>query len=284
MADPAAIGAFVQQRLATLNLADVSAVEAAAWLDTAGLLKDSVDRPGKPLRDLLRDGVIAHARQEPNRRWFILKAGSESGPQPPPSARRDAALEPSVVERRPPPQTNGIRLDRAGLVARGFGGFTRFKGINLADVPSGEGVYVVLREIAEPPVVLDRSPAGWFKGRDPTVVRPELERTWTPDAHLIYIGMAGKGSSGRRGLRKRIQEFRRFGDGEAIAHSGGRRIWQLADSDEFTIGWILTPDFEPGELEAELIREFAAHYGRLPFGNRTRGSTKRPLAQPQPND
>jgi hypothetical protein len=48
-----------------------TAVEVAAELDRAGLLRDSPTRRGKPLRDLLRAGSIAHAYQEGGRFWFI---------------------------------------------------------------------------------------------------------------------------------------------------------------------------------------------------------------------
>ena len=44
----------------------VAAVDAARWLDDAGLLKDSALRPGKPLRDMLRTGMIDGQRQEMN--------------------------------------------------------------------------------------------------------------------------------------------------------------------------------------------------------------------------
>lgn len=66
-----AIVEFLQRELSKRNLSSVSAVEAATWLDGAGILKDSKDRPGKPLRDLLRAGRIAGQRQEPNGRWHI---------------------------------------------------------------------------------------------------------------------------------------------------------------------------------------------------------------------
>lgn len=41
----------------------IDPVEANALLEKAGLLRDSKDRPGKPLRDLLRKGQISHAFQ-----------------------------------------------------------------------------------------------------------------------------------------------------------------------------------------------------------------------------
>jgi hypothetical protein len=49
----------------------ITAVEGGAELDRLGLLRDSPTRRGKPLRDLLRAGSIAHAYQEGDRFWFI---------------------------------------------------------------------------------------------------------------------------------------------------------------------------------------------------------------------
>ena len=49
----------------------VAAVDAAAELDRLGLLSDSSQRPGLPLRKLLRAGRIQHAYQEAGRWWYI---------------------------------------------------------------------------------------------------------------------------------------------------------------------------------------------------------------------
>jgi hypothetical protein len=71
-----AINGFLQRRLNELNRQEVAAVEAAQWLDAADLLNDSRSRPGKPLRDLFRAGLIDHAEQRPERRWgrwYVLR-------------------------------------------------------------------------------------------------------------------------------------------------------------------------------------------------------------------
>lgn len=68
------INAFLQDRLRALGLVEVTAVEAARWLDKARLLKDSDSRPGLPLRNMLRADQIIGAEQRPPRkygRWFI---------------------------------------------------------------------------------------------------------------------------------------------------------------------------------------------------------------------
>lgn len=49
---------------------EIGAVEANAVLERAGLLPDRLDRPGAPLRILLRDGKVPHAYQQGNR-WKI---------------------------------------------------------------------------------------------------------------------------------------------------------------------------------------------------------------------
>lgn len=75
-----AINQFLQARLKSSKLKYVGAIEAAEWLDTAGILRDSSTRPGKPLRDLLRKGKLIGQRQESNGRWFIDNDTSVSNP------------------------------------------------------------------------------------------------------------------------------------------------------------------------------------------------------------
>lgn len=67
----AAVSLYVQLELRRRGLRDVSAVEAASWLDRAGILMDSRHRPGLPLRNLLRSGLILGQRKESGRWWFI---------------------------------------------------------------------------------------------------------------------------------------------------------------------------------------------------------------------
>lgn len=300
MPDPEGIAAFLQRRLHQSGLDEVTAVEAAVWLDDAGVLKDSRTRPGLPLRELLRAGKIRHAEQRPpfpNGRWYIVREGSPSAGH----MRRPSTTSPHRDEGFADSTRSGVRNQRtlpardeelkdrrkdfevhddapvrepfvrAGLLAQGFVGFERFKRIDLTLVPSLPGVYVVLREKESRPVFLDRSPAGWFKGQNPTVPVAELEAAWPDGAHCVYIGKAGSGAPHGRGLRQRITEFRQYGDGRPVGHQGGRRIWQLADADEYILSWLPTPGRDPEVLEAQLLSAFVAHYGKRPIGNRTGG-------------
>ncbi len=50
---------------------ETDAVSGGAELERLGLLTDSASRPGKPLRDLLRAGLIVGAYQDGSRRWHI---------------------------------------------------------------------------------------------------------------------------------------------------------------------------------------------------------------------
>ncbi len=59
----------------------IDPVEANALLAKAGILRDSIDRPGKPLRDLLRKGQLPHAFQSGGKgsSWTIPHSSSRRG-------------------------------------------------------------------------------------------------------------------------------------------------------------------------------------------------------------
>ncbi len=85
---------------------------------------------------------------------------------------------------------------RDGPARAGFLGFALFADLLLSDVPAGPGVYVVLRDDSGSPGFRECSPAGIFKGRDPTVEPAVLEAAWVPGATVLYIGKAGGGTTG----------------------------------------------------------------------------------------
>lgn len=149
----------------------------------------------------------------------------------------------------------------------GFDGFVPFADLPTSDVPAASGVYVVTRPDTTPPTFLESSDAGRFKGKDPSVSRAELESSWVPDEPVLYIGKASAGAFGRRGLRKRLDEYRRHGAGRKAGHWGGRLIWQLADSGKLLVAWRIEENARA--VEKAMIDRFVAIHDKRPFANRT---------------
>ena len=164
-----------------------------------------------------------------------------------------------------------MEWSQKALTASGFSGFVRFADLPAADVPDAPGVYVAYRDGISVPRFLDRNPAGWFKGKDPSVPVKKLEQAWVYGSNLLYVGKADAGAHGKRGIRTRLEEFRRHGRGEPVGHWGGRYLWQLADSHELLVAWKKTPDGNPEHVESTLIGEFFATHGALPFANLKKG-------------
>ena len=82
MPDLYAINIHLQERLEQDRREEVRAVEAARWLDKAGLLRNYNN--GLPLRRLLRAGRIAGQEQRPNQKngaWFIRRLAASRDPR-----------------------------------------------------------------------------------------------------------------------------------------------------------------------------------------------------------
>ncbi len=71
---------FLDDYLTRTGRKRIGAVEANAILAKAGILPDCKDRPGKPLRDLLRKGLIPHAYQSGGKgsEWIIPHSGKSA--------------------------------------------------------------------------------------------------------------------------------------------------------------------------------------------------------------
>ena len=171
---------------------------------------------------------------------------------------------------------------RKALEAAGFEGFQRFADLGQVHVPRVGGVYFVLMPSGDRPDFAPSSVAGHFKGRDPSVPSDQLNQAWVDGASVLYIGKASGGMHGRRGLRKRLDEYRRHGRGEPVGHWGGRYIWQLRDSDSLLVAWKATPDEDPEDIESTLIADYIATYSVKPFANRKVGK-KASRRSSQPN-
>jgi hypothetical protein len=158
-------------------------------------------------------------------------------------------------------------LDAIELRRIGFTGFVSVESLqgSRTDVPSDPGVYVVVAPDRYTPSFVEQSVGGRFKGKDPTVGKATLQARWADGATLLYIGKAGRGASGRRGLRTRIGELVAFGAGRPVGHWGGRYLWQLAESGSLLVAW--RTDDHPTVSENELLDTFEHNHGRYPFAN-----------------
>jgi hypothetical protein len=160
-----------------------------------------------------------------------------------------------------------IRMDRKTLKSDGFAGFKSFDSLEIMRVPQGTGVFAVLRPNEYEPHFLKRSTAGVFKKKIPTLPAEALFGEWVDGADILFIGKAGPGSKGNRGLRSQIKEFLDFGRGLPPGHWDGRLIWQLTHTDELIIAWKEHPADEVNQAEAAYHAAFVAEHGKLPFAN-----------------
>lgn len=150
-------------------------------------------------------------------------------------------------------------------------GFTGFKKIrelwfDHKSIPDSPGVYLVLYDGPKQPDFLTIGTGGHFKGKDPNVSLQVLKFNWVDSAKVIYIGKAG-GEGKKATLQSRLKQYLKFGQGYDIGHYGGRLIWQLKRSEDLVICWKPLLKDDPRSVEAELIQNFANHYGKRPFAN-----------------
>jgi hypothetical protein len=149
---------------------------------------------------------------------------------------------------------------------KGFQSIAELRVTALFDVPRLPGVYVLVRDCPDPPQFPLTSPAGHFKGKNPTVSIDLLTAKWVPEAFVVYIGKAGAQTS-RVTLRSRLAAYLDFGAGMPVGHYGGRYIWQLKDAEDLVVCWKPMPHDNPREVEKRMLAEFCTRYGKPPFAN-----------------
>ncbi|MEV5033964.1 hypothetical protein MRBLMC3_003217 [Sphingobium sp. LMC3-1-1.1] len=153
------------------------------------------------------------------------------------------------------------------LREHGFEGFLTVAELaeRYREIPDAMGVYLVVTPDGFDPQYVERGTGGFFKGRDPNVSAAILSTAWVKGARVINIGKAG-GASSSSTLRKRLRQYIRFGQGQAVGHWGGRYIWQLHGCHSLLICWKAT-EVEPRDVERDLIATFRKKFGARPFAN-----------------
>jgi len=155
---------------------------------------------------------------------------------------------------------------RQTLEDQGFAGWTtwgEWPPANEALPSSAGGVYVVFRGSKLDPVFLEVSTSATHKNRDPSVGLDALQANWVPHANVVYIG---KGNHNR--LLLRLNEYRDMGMRRVGSHWGDRLIWQLADSADLRVAYLVLPTSTvPRDVERQMIAGFKHRYGKPPFAN-----------------
>ena len=150
------------------------------------------------------------------------------------------------------------------LKASGFEGFIPVAQLQTDStaIPRTAGGYMVVYTGENIPEFLPCGTGGFFKGKDPNVSITELETNWVKNTCVVYIGKA------RTTLRKRLNQYLKFGNRQNIGHWGGRYIWQIKNSGNLLLCRKPTPDEDPETVETALIARFKEqHGGHRPFAN-----------------
>jgi TDG/mug DNA glycosylase family protein len=132
------ISDWLQEYLKANDLYQLTAVEANRLLAIAGLLPDSTDRPGLPLRKRCREGRVRGAVQEPNGRWFV----------------RRLSVQPQSASQATMPRASAVPKGGTTLAAAGDGVLPDvldhglavvFVGESAGEVSAREGAYFARR-------------------------------------------------------------------------------------------------------------------------------------------
>ena len=167
-----------------------------------------------------------------------------------------------------------MQVNRQALREDGFAGFRAFEELEINRIPQAPGIFAVLKPDDFQVQFLAKSTAGVFKKKNPSLTEAALAAEWVDGADVLYVGKAGPGSKGNRGLRRQIQEFMDFGQGKPPGHWDGRLIWQLANAKSLLIAWKELPAVGLSQAEADYHRGFREEFGRLPYANLVQARVK----------
>jgi len=150
----------------------------------------------------------------------------------------------------------------------GFEGFLTIGSLmnNNSPIPRDKGIYMILYTETKMPDFVETGTGGFYKGIDPNVPVELLIQNWVENTPVLYIGKAGKGI-GNTSLHSRLRQYFNFGRGKNIGHRGGRFIWQIKNWNDLVVCWKTTPNDDPRDIEAAMIRNFYNQYTKRPFAN-----------------
>ena len=145
-----------------------------------------------------------------------------------------------------------------------FKGFKTIRELkeSCSEVPSSNGVYLVLRRNNQQPVFSISSLGGYVKvpNDSPCYSLSYLQEQYVNGTCILYIGKSTN-------MRRRLRSYMRFGQGKRASHGGGRAIWQMTDVDDFVICWAETLE-NSRMVEWRMIQAFKlSHEGKRPFAN-----------------
>ena len=145
-----------------------------------------------------------------------------------------------------------------------FKGFKTIRELkeSCSEVPSSNGVYLVLRRNNQQPVFSISSLGGYVKvpNDSPCYSLSYLQEQYVNGTCILYIGKSTN-------MRSRLRSYMRFGQGKRASHGGGRAIWQMTDVDDFVICWAETLE-NSRMVEWRMIQAFKlSHEGKRPFAN-----------------
>jgi hypothetical protein len=155
----------------------------------------------------------------------------------------------------------------------GFSGFIPIEKLlnSCEGVPRKPGVYIVSVPKGFAPKFLQKSLVfpypkkrknGGVKVEDPSESVEKLKKKWVAGTTVIYIGQTTKQT-----LKKRLEQYMRFGRSKSINHEGGKFIWQLENVHSCPIAWTVLAKENPKAAERYLLEHFKEQYGRFPFAN-----------------